>query len=61
MSIRHPRSPHRITSTRARVALVVLLSLPLVGIFLLNPALGGALSAAGTVVALALALSERGK
>ncbi|HZM39308.1 MAG TPA: hypothetical protein VFB94_09335 [Acidimicrobiales bacterium] len=61
MSVRHTRRHRWITSTRGRIALIVLLIVPLVGIFLLNPALGAALSAAGTVVALVLTLGERAR
>ena len=43
-----------------RIVLLIVVGVPLVGLFLLSPALGAALSAAGTLVALVLALADQG-
>lgn len=42
---------------RARVVLLLIIGAPLMSLFLLNPALGAAVSAAATLLALVLALS----
>jgi hypothetical protein len=59
MKVPLPSRHRRGGSTANRLGLAVVVGVPLVGVFLLNPALAGALSAAGTVVALVLKLGER--